>query len=328
VGARRVLVVVLLAVACGVGACSTGADPARPSSSSSSSSSSMSAPTSAVVTDRTGPSSSDPTGPPRTSAPPSRPAVRTPQGLWWGVDSTRPITTAALRNVHDWYRGARPQVWGRYVDGDYAVTRAELARARAAGVYVYLIVTDRNGSGCSGGDVCGNDRTRAQAASDAAAAVGDARRLGLPSGALLFKDIEEVAGCSGGVTPDYLRGWYAAARAAGYRVGFYGNVHRQFFAFPRAYCAARKADATFAAGVVLDMNEDEPMIGAPRGATGPDNAPRFTPNSPSCAPPAATVVWQYGESLDDGNWTDVDQARPDTAGLLAPDGGVTGGVTG
>jgi hypothetical protein len=61
----------------------------------------------------------------------------------------------------------------------------------------------------------------------------------------------------------------------------------------------------------------------PRGTTGPDNAPRFNPLVPWCAPDRATVIWQYGESLDPGNYTDIDQARPDTPGMLAPDGTVT-----
>ncbi len=72
------------------------------------------------------------------------------------------------------------------------------------------------------------------------------------------------------------------------------------------------------------MNEDEPLIGAPQGTTGPHNAPAFAPRSPRCAPKSTTTIWQYGESLTSANLTDIDQARPDTPGLLAPDGSVTG----
>jgi hypothetical protein len=256
---------------------------------------------------------------------PTDPSVHTPEGMWWGVDSTLPISATTLANVRGWYRGApRPQFWGRYLRGSYGVSRAELAFARAQHIYVYLIVSDRNCSQCGGGDVCGNDRTRDQSRTDALAAAAASRRLRLPLRTTLFKDIEQVSSCRGEPTADYLLGWYATMRHTGFRTGFYGNVHKQYYDFPVAYCRALTRDASLGTDVVLDMNEDEPLIGAPRGTTGPHDAPRFDPNSPRCAPRSATKIWQYGESLTAANLTDIDQARPDTAGLLAPDGSVTG----
>jgi len=254
----------------------------------------------------------------------TRPPVLTPEGMWWGVDSSGPITAAAIANVRGWYRGARPQFWGRYVSGEYAVTRAELAFARRQGLYVYLLVNDRNCSQCAfGGDICGNDLTRAQARADAHAALRAARRLGLPRGTVLFKDIEQVSSCTREPSADYLDAWYRTLKGTDFVTGFYGNAYQQNYDFPRGYCAEVKRAADFAADVVLEMNEDGPLIGAPRGSTGPDNAPRFAPLVPWCAPAKATVIWQYGESLDPANYTDIDQARPDTPGLLAPDGTVT-----
>lgn len=255
---------------------------------------------------------------------PFGPSVHTPQGLWWGVDSTLPISAATMANVRGWYRGApRPQFWGRYLGGSYGVSRAELAYARTEGIFVYLIVSDRNCSQCDGGDVCGNDRTAAQARTDAQDAISNARRLHLPRHTALFKDIEQVSSCGGEPTSTYLLRWYRTMRDTGFQTGFYGNVHKQFYDFPKAYCQALAHDSTFGTRVILDMNEDEPRIGAPRRSTGPHNAPRYTPKSPSCAPKSATKIWQYGESLDSANLTDIDQARPDTPGLLAPDGSVT-----
>ncbi|SHH33175.1 protein of unknown function [Jatrophihabitans endophyticus] len=252
-----------------------------------------------------------------------RKAVVTPQGMWWGVDSTEPISRATLRNVASWYRGARPQFWGRYLLGDYGVTAAELAFARSRHVSVYLIVADRNCSGCAGGDVCGNDRTTAQARSDAEKALHRAKALDLPTGVVLFKDIEEVSSCRGEPTAEYLLAWHRTLRETHVRTGFYGNAYKPYYEFPVAYCAAVDADRRFAREVVLDMNQPEPRLGAPQGTTGPRNAPRFAPRSPPCAPKARTVLWQYGESIDPANVTDVDQARADTHGMLAPDGGVT-----
>jgi Rv2525c-like, glycoside hydrolase-like domain len=268
--------------------------------------------------------SADPTSAPSGRTHRTRPPVLTPEGMWWGVDSSGPITAAAIANVRDWYQGARPQFWGRYVSGEYAVTRSELAFARRQGLYVYLLVNDRNCSQCAfGGDICGNDLTRAQARADAHAALRAAARLGLPHGTVLFKDIEQVSSCRREPSADYLDAWYRTLKGTDFVTGFYGNAYQQNYDFPRGYCAEVKRAADSTADVVLDMNEDEPLIGTPRGKTGPDNAPPFDPLVPWCAPDRATVIWQYGESLDPANYTDIDQARPDTPGMLAPDGTVT-----
>lgn len=267
--------------------------------------------------------STHPSQPRPSRSTPVRPAGLTRGGMWWGVDSSGPITAAAIDNVRGWYQGATPQFWGRYLSGDYAVTREELAFARSQHIYVYLLVNDSNCSQCSGGDICGNDQTAAQAHADALAAITAARGLGVRRGAVLFKDIEQVSSCRGEPSGDYLIGWWQTLRSSDYRTGFYGNTNQQNYDFPVGYCAAVAHDPRFRRDVVLDMNEPEPRIGAPQGSTGPKNAPPFAPFSPSCAARTATVIWQYGESTDQDNYTDVDQARPDLHGLLAPDGTIS-----
>ncbi|MGI8678612.1 MAG: glycoside hydrolase domain-containing protein [Jatrophihabitans sp.] len=262
------------------------------------------------------------TSPPGSSRPGG--GALTKGGMWWGVDSYAPITAQSLANVRDWYVGGhRPQFWGRYLSGRAGISDTELRFARAHGIYVYLIVPDRNCSACSDGDACTNDSTAAQARADAAAAVRAARRLTLPAGAVLFKDIEEVSSCRDEPTPAYLLAWFRTLLGTPYRTGFYGNVYRQTYEFPTAYCATVRAHPDFSSGVVLAMNEPEPQLGAPRKTIGPSTAPPFRPSSPRCAPPGRTLIWQYGESTDDANLTDVDQARPGAPGLLAPEGGTT-----
>jgi len=263
------------------------------------------------------------TNPPATHVTPRGTAITTPEGFWWGVDSTQPISAATIANVRGWYLGATPQLWGRYLGGHFAATRAELAYARSQHIYVYLIVADKNCSACAGGDVCGNDTTAAQAQTDALAALSAAAALAVPRGATLWKDIEQVGACRGEPTGTYLVAWYQTLKNSGYGTGFYGNTHRQDFDFPRAYCAALPIDAGFARDVVMIANEDEPQIAAPRNTIGPHNAPKWGPKVPSCSRPEATKIWQYGESRSNDNATDVDLARPDTPGLLAPDGTVT-----
>src|SRR5437016_14125117 len=113
--------------------------------------------------------------------------------MWWGVDSTVPMNAASLANVQDWYRGHhQPAVWGRYISGHYRLQPGELAFARAHQIFVYLLVPDSNCSVCNGGgDLCGNDRTSAQAIPDAEEAVEAAIRAHIPAGAMLFKDVEQ-----------------------------------------------------------------------------------------------------------------------------------------
>jgi hypothetical protein len=250
----------------------------------------------------------------------------TPQGLWWGVDSTTPMSASVLDNVRDWYRGGHtPVVWGRYVSGHYALRPSEFHFARKHGIYLYLLVPDANCSVCNGGgDLCGNDRTAAQATQDARDAVRAARGLHVPAGAMLFKDVEQIGTCTGELTAEYLLTWYRVGRASPYRVGFYGNAYTQHYDFVRAYCAAVRGHPVFTRDVVLADDEPEPAIGAPAGTIGPANAPRFRPDAPHCAPRAATKIWQYGESTSSANYTDVDEVMPDTPGLIAPDGSVTG----
>jgi hypothetical protein len=278
------------------------------------------------------PVSSDPpsTEPPAsTTAPPSftpDPAQLTPQGLWWAVDSTTVMSEDSLENVRGWYRGGHdPVAWGRYLNSSHTLIDGELAFAARHHIVVYLIVPDSNCSVCNGGgDLCGNDITAAQATRDAHDATAAAKRLHIPAGAALFKDIEEVGTCHGELTGSYLDTWYRVTRAGPYRPAFYGNAFTQQYDFVRAYCAAAADDPQFRREVILADDEPEPAIGAPRGKIGPANAPPFRPDAPHCAPRSATRIWQYGESLTGANVTDVDEIMPDTPGLILPDGTVSG----
>lgn len=242
------------------------------------------------------------------------------------MDSTTAMSAAILDNVRGWYRGRpTPAVWGRYVNGHFGLQPGELSFARRHHIYVYLLVPDANCSACAGGggDLCGNDRTAAQATSDARDAIRAARALHIPRGAVLFKDVEQVGTCTGELTAEYLITWYRVGRASPYRVGFYGNAYTQQYDFVHAYCDVLRHHPVFRREVVLADDEPEPAIGAPAGTIGPANAPRFGPDAPHCAPREATKIWQYGESTSAGNATDVDEIQPDTPGLIAPDGSVT-----
>lgn len=249
----------------------------------------------------------------------------TRDGMWWGVDSTAPINAASLANVRGWYRGSpTPLVWGRYVTGTYRIERGELAFARAHHIGVYFLVPDSDCSQCNGGgDLCGNDRTAEQARSDARDAVRDALRLRLPRGVTLYKDVEQIGSCYGELTASYLLAWYRSVKPTRYVPAFYGNTTEQSYDFPKAYCAAVARSSGFAREITLAQDEPEPQIGAARRAIGPANAPHFAPYRPHCTPLRTVFIWQYTESLYADNYTDADEIRPGTHGILAPDGRVT-----
>jgi Domain of unknown function (DUF1906) len=321
------LAVALLLAAAMCGCTKLGVDdPPTPASAATTPLTASAPPTAGDPRRATGTSTSTTPATPRTSAAVDRRVnAVTPGGLWWGVDSSGPINAEALANVRSWYQGATPQFWGRYLSGSYAIHDEELAFAQQQHIYLYLLVLDRNCSVCDGGqDVCGSDITASQANADAQIAVQTARARHIKPGATLFKDIEQIGSCDGEPTAIYLRSWYQALKGSGYRTGFYGNAYRQNYAFPRAYCAVIATDREFATHVVLDANEPEPQLGAPLGTIGPHTAPRFAPDIPWCTPPGVVKIWQYGESTSGENYTDVDQANPDTPGMLAPDGGITG----
>jgi hypothetical protein len=236
------------------------------------------------------------------------------------------MSAASLANVRQWYRGGHdPVAWGRYINSSHTLVDGELDFAARHGIVVFLIVPDSNCSVCNGGgDLCGNDITTAQATQDAHDAIAVAIHLHIPPGAALFKDIEEVGSCHGELTGAYLDTWYRVLRGSRYRPAFYGNAYTQHYDFVRAYCEAADADPRFRSDIILADDEPEPAIGAPRGRIGPSTAPPFRPDTPHCAPESATKIWQYGESLTAENATDVDEIRPDTPGLILPDGTVSG----
>ncbi len=125
------------------------------------------------------------------SAPKAHAGSYTPAGNWWGVDSVSPINAADLAAVRNWYQGGTPQVWGRYIsDIGGALTTTEMNYASQNGIYLYLLVADRNNSSPL---VCGRDLNPADAVADAQTAIAAASALHVNAGAVIFKDFEQNA---------------------------------------------------------------------------------------------------------------------------------------
>jgi Domain of unknown function (DUF1906) len=260
------------------------------------------------------------------SAPHASAGSYTPAGNWWGVDSVDPLNAADLAAVRNWYQGGTPQVWGRYIsDIGGALTKTEMNFASQNGIYLYLLVADRNNSSPL---VCGRDLNATDAVADAQTAVAAANALGIKPGAVLFKDFEQTQ-CPGEPSAAYVQSWYQTVAATSYRVGFYGNSFSQTNQFPQAFCAAVGAVPGLISQVTLSASEPEPNFNSAIGTTGPASAPAWAADTPSCAPAATTTVWQYGEvGSQVGNIADIDEVRPGTPGLVAPDGSITRSASG
>lgn len=260
------------------------------------------------------------------SAPKASAGSYTPAGNWWAVDSVDPVNAADLAAVRNWYQGGTPQVWGRYIsDIGGALTKTEMNFAAQNGIYLYLLVADRNNSSPL---VCGRDLNASDAVADAQTAVAAASALGIKPGAVLYKDFEQTQ-CAGEPSAAYVQSWYQTVASSTYKVGFYGNAFNPNNQFPTAFCAAAAAVPGLVAHVSLSASEPEPNFNSAIGTTGPANAPAWAADTPSCAPAATTSVWQYGEvGSQAGNIADIDEVRPGAPGLVAPDGSITQSASG
>ena len=137
---------------------------------------------------------------------PTRVATRRP-AIGGASTPSRPINAADLAAVRNWYQGGTPQVWGRYIsDIGGALTTTEMNYAAQNGIYLYLLVADRNNSSPL---VCGRDSTRPMRSPMPRPRSPRRPALHVKAGAVLFKDFEQtqcpertLGGVHPGLVPD------------------------------------------------------------------------------------------------------------------------------
>jgi hypothetical protein len=208
-----------------------------------------------------------------------------------GFDCAAPLTHTVIDSVTV-VLGRKPQVVGRYVDGPYAATRAEIALAHARGLAVWLISATATSTEVMGDSTAG----RMAGLMAARAASG----LLAPAGTLVALDIE--AGWS--PSADWVAWWVYGLMSAGYRPAVYGSPSDAGFA--SAVAEARERYAAVARRLILWAASwgDAASGGWPRGVPG--------------LPPSG---WQYAgnRELSSGVTIDLDMWRADTPGLWMPD---------
>lgn len=204
----------------------------------------------------------------------------------WGFDTASPATTKFLTSKSVAGLGA-PTFVGQYLEYSKKVhdviTGAIAAAIRKRHARIVLFSSPKTPGR--------NLTTAKEADSDADLAVAAARKLRVPQGVAIFRDVEN----NYHITAAYVAAWVDAVRAKGYVPGFYENPkERGSRAFSTAYCTAARDHPTIPSRTVLFA--DEPEVSA-TSSKAESAAPAWGPASPylsGCK--SKTVGWQYLEN--------------------------------
>lgn len=190
----------------------------------------------------------------------------------WGVDSAARVTEDIYQCVLSNY--GKPDFWGRYLTtvpgASDGLTKEEAQFLRQNGVRILPIYNDfRSATTYRNGEI------------QATNAIFHARRLNIPTGAIIFANIENFFT----VDEAWLRGWVDTFYPSGYRPGFYHDPEEG--EFPQAFCEAARANERVFSQTILWTRKPE------IGITTRQNMPRtFQPQKLPC--PANIWAWQYG----------------------------------
>ncbi len=206
-----------------------------------------------------------PTPPPPTPTPP-------PSGsTLWGVDTTGTITSTFLSGVKSDY--GTPDFVGRYLDQETGfttgLTKTEVSYIHGQGIKILLIESDHGGDTGSSGTTKANE------------AIAQAKALGVPTGNVIFADVE----VGSAVDATFIEDWYSTIKAANYTPGIYANPLPGSSEFNGAFCAS---GSTVINNLLLYSTEPS------KSATTKADKPAFAPASPTCG--GKTPAWQYALS--------------------------------
>lgn len=194
---------------------------------------------------------------------------------YWGVDSAKKVTKKSYDFVLK--RFGKPSYWGRELvampDKKDVLTKEEVKLLHNSGTKILPIYSNfTRAVGYRDGHVVAQN------------AIYSARRLGVPSGKVLFANLEK----SLEIDEAWIRGFIDGIFQSGYRPGFCQNPINGKFS--SAYSNAVQNDNKVASQTVLLSVEPE------RGATKARNAPHFRPNKPKGK--GNVWGWQYGRESD------------------------------
>lgn len=194
---------------------------------------------------------------------------------YWGVDSATKVTKESYDCVLKYF--GKPSYWGRYLvslQGKVdALTKDEVELLHNSGTRVLPIYSNFNrATGYRDGKVVAQNT------------IYHAKRLGVPSGKVVFVNLEK----SFEIDEDWIRGFVDGIYPSGFKPGLYHDPMSGNFS--AAYCAAVARDSKIATQTILWSAEPEP------GVTKARNAPNFRPKKPPCK--SNVWGWQYGRDAE------------------------------
>ena len=197
----------------------------------------------------------------------------------WGVDTINAVNQPCNYPAATCYQAVLqafglPDFFGRYIGtGAFDMTHSEVSYAHSVGLAIMPIYSDflqGTTTGSTNGVNYANDAANA------------ARNLGIPSGVVIYIDIEPGAA----IDSAFIQAWVDTAAQRGYQGGFYENPGGNFGG---AYCSA---------GRNAQLDSFEPS----GGGTSRNASPSFSPFRPGCA--NQTNVWQYAINIGSPNIDD------------------------
>lgn len=202
-------------------------------------------------------------------------------GAWWGIDTVSNVQSGNIIAQTRTDLGA-PQFVGRYLIYSSELSGTEAHYIHQQGLSI-LLIDDPS-------------RTFTSGSTEAHQAITQARTLGVPHGAAIFRDVET----SDPITATYIQTYVAAFAGSGYVAGFYENPINGSFA--GAYCSLESSNPAAVRGVLLYSSEPENTGSNPRRSA----RPHYGPSVPGCV--NHTAAWQYLERglFPAGTWPNVD----------------------
>ncbi len=204
----------------------------------------------------------------------------------WGVDSAARVTSDFYNCLVEQF--GFPSFWGRYLttvpnvsDG---LTVDEIQFLKEKGVKIWPIYNqDRNAVGYRSGVVAARN------------AIYHAKRLNLPTGTMIFANLEH------NIDASWINAWVNTFYPSDYRPGIYGDPTQGDLS--PSYCQAVATDPKVREQTIMWSNQRRP------GVTKKAEAPAFNPQRPPCE--VRVWGWQYG-------WDDPACVTPIDTNLIEP----------
>lgn len=200
-----------------------------------------------------------------------------PPQVMWGVDSAD--------NAQDLWEGVnsrygKPEFWGRYLGGSYAMTAEEVSFLHQHNVPILVVDQDF-------ANVPNNDTLRGYDTGHRSGlhAADKATALGMPTSVAIHANVESGTN----IDAAFIRGWYEGLSSRGYKVGYYANLSPTTSNFRGPFCDAVQANPAVGSSLLWSSTPSS------NNRTGPSDKPAYNPHDRPCGERSGqnAEIWQY-----------------------------------